>query len=189
MDYCYHLDRYRGQARICFGIAVLFLVISAVWVYTLFGARTLSTAAQCALGAMVSLGIGILTLMAFLEMGRKYVLSENGITLQYPFRFNAAYTWDQLSGIGICNVHYTNDDPPKYLTVIRCVVGPEKNGPGKGEGWWTSSYYSTVRFRRIITIAYTDERLEEFKKVCPLEIVDYRGIKHYKLPRYTSPRR
>jgi hypothetical protein len=189
MEYCYHLDRYRGQARICLFISLLFAAVFAGWAWALIEAQSLGKAAQCALGAAVSLGIGGLTFMAFLEMGRKYTLSETGVTLQYPFGFSATYTWDRLSEVGICNVHYTNDDPPKYLTVIRCVAGPEKNGPSKGEGWWTTSYYSTVRFRRIITITFTNERLKELKKVCPLEIVDYRGIKHYKLPRYTSPQR
>ena len=114
---------------------------------------------------------------------REYAISKEGITLRYPFRYTVMHSWDEISEIGICNVHYTTRGPVEYLMVIRCVIGEEKSGPAKGHGWWADSFYSAMHFRKIITILYSEERLEEFKQVCPFEIIDYRGIKrHYHDP-------
>lgn len=179
MNYCYHLYRYREQEGGSLGLSALFLYIFLEWTYALFQVQTLIQGMVCVLGMLFGLAFGCIMIMAYLEICRKYTVSETGITLKYPLKLTVHHSWNEISEIGICNVHYTTRGPVEHLTAIRCVVGVENNGPSKGYGWWADSYYSVIHFRRIITIIYSDERLEEFVRVCPLEIVDYRSIKRY----------
>ena len=177
MNYCYHLNRYREQEGIGLGLSVLFWYIFIHWTYALFLAQTLIQGIICVLGMLFGFAFGCLMIMAYLEICRKYTISESGITLEYPFHFTVHHSWDEIGEIGICNVHYTTRGPVEYLTAIRCVVGNERNGPSKGQGWWADSYYSVIHFRSIITIIYSEERLEEFKSACFSKIIDYRSIK------------
>lgn len=180
MNYCYHYNRYRGQEKICLGVSALFGLMFCGWAVSLFRASTVTAGAVSALVMLVSLGLVWITVMAYLEMCRKYSVSEAGLTVIYPFGIKVTYAWNALSEIGLCKVHYTGADPVEYLAAIRCVVGEERNGPAKGYGWWADSLYGVFRFRKIITVTYTAERLDEFRQMCPFEITDYRYIRHYK---------
>ena len=179
MNYCYHFNRYRGQEGIGLGLSALFWYIFIYWTYALFQAQSLMQGIVCVLGMLLGLAFGCLMIMGYLEICRKYTITETGITLEYPFHVTVHHPWDEIGEIGICNVHYTTRGPIEYLTAIRCVVGNEKNGPNKGYGWWADSFYSVIHFRRIITIIFSDERLEEFKRVCPAAIIDYRNIRKH----------
>ena len=179
MNYCYHFQRYRDQEGISLGLSALFFYFFIEWTCSLFRVQTFIQGIICVLGMIFGLGFGCIMVMAYLEICRKYSISEAGITLIYPLKFTVTYSWNEISDLGICKVHYTTRGPVEYLTAIRCVVGNERNGPSKGYGWWADSFYSVIHFSRIITILYSEARVEEFKKVCPLEIIDYRNIKRY----------
>lgn len=179
MSYCYHLYRYREQEGISLGLSALFLYIFLEWTYSLFRVQTLIQGIVCVLGMMFGLAFSCIMIMAYLEICRKYTISESGITLEYPFHFTVYHPWSEISEIGICNVHYTTRGPVEHLTAIRCVVCNEKNGPSKGHGWWADSFYGVIHFRVIITIIYSDERMIEFNRICPMEIIDYRSIKRH----------
>lgn len=183
MQYCYNFSRYREQEWQALGLTVIFLYMFLECAYSLFRIRNLLQGIVCVGGMAFSFGFSLIMLMAYLEIYRKYSISQEGITLSYPFSITVTHTWRELSEIGICKVHYTTRGPVEYLTAIRCVIGEEKNGPKNGHGLWADSYYSIIHFRKIITIIYSEERLAEFKQVCPFEIIDYRGIKrHYHDP-------
>lgn len=189
MRYCYHGYDYREGEGISLGIAAVFLYVFLDCTISLVKAPRIIEGIIW-LGMMAfSLSFFCLMLMEYLEICRKYTVTNEGLILHYPLRFTVTHTWDKLSEIGICNVHYASRGriPVPHLVAIRCVVGEEKKGPRHGHGWWASCVYSAMHFRKIITILYTEEKLEEFKRECPLEIIDYRGIRKYssELPRYT----
>lgn len=179
MYYCYHGIQYREQEGICLGLSALFLYIFLEWAVSLVQAHSFLHGVICVFGMIFGLVFGLVMIMAYLEICRRYMVTESGIKLIYPFNYVVAHSWDEISEIGICKVHYTTRGPVEYLTAIRCVVGGEKKGPSKGHGWWADSLYSAIHFRRVITIVYSEERVEEFRKLCPFEVIDYRNIKYY----------
>lgn len=181
MDYCYPGYRYREGEGISLSLAAVFLYVFLDGVVSLVKTQRLIEGIVW-LGMMAfALSFCCLMLMAYLEVCRKYSVTKEGFVLHYPFHFTVVHSWDELGEIGICKVHYPNRGRPPlpYTIAIRCVVGEEKKGPRNGYGWWASSFYSAVHFRKIITIVYTEDRLEEFKKACPLKIIDYRGIRRF----------
>lgn len=179
MNYCYHYNRYREGEGVSLGLVALFFYIFLDGTISLFNA---STWGQCIVSILIMLfGLSFSCIMGcvYLEVCRKYTITHDGLVLVYPFNFTVTHTWEDLSEIAVCKVHYTTRGPTEYMTAIRCVVGEEKNGPSKGYGWWADSLYSAIHFRKIITIIYSDERLDEFKTMCPLDIADYREMRRY----------
>ena len=177
MQYCYHYPRYREQEWLALELTALFLYLFVNCLVSLAAIKTFMQGMIYVCCMIICLSVACFMLMAYLEIRREYAISNEGITLSYPFHFVIMHTWDELSEIGICNVHYTTRGSIEYLTVIRCVIGEENNGPAKGHGWWADSFYSAIHFRKIINIVFSEERIEEFRQICPIEIVDYRGIK------------
>lgn len=179
MDYCYHYYRYREGEGISLGLAALFFYIFLDGSLSLFSAHTLAQIIIDVIIMAFGLTFACIMFFAYLEISRKYAITQTGLVLKYPFNFTVTHPWCELSEIGICKVHYTTRGPVEYLTAIRCVIGEEKNGPRKGHGWWADSFYSVIHFRKVITIIYSEDRLEAFNTVCPLEIIDYRGLRRY----------
>ena len=109
---------------------------------------------------------------------RRYSLSENGLTIIYPFGIKKVYSWEVFNEIALCKVHYASASTAHKLA-IRCVVGEEKRGPKQaivGKERWATMEYEVVHFGKVITIYYSDDRYNEFKSVCPIEITDYRHL-------------
>lgn len=121
-------------------------------------------------------GIAILTVFV---TDRKYAVGSDGLKIQYPWGFCVQHSWEEFSEIGICKVRYTTRGTFHYDVVLRFVIGHEENGPSKGYGKWATDGYVIRHFRKIVTVDFTEARYQEIKMFCPLEIVDYRGIRRY----------
>ena len=116
--------------------------------------------------------IFVMQIRTVLWANEKYAVTPEGLarqTINSPVR---QHDWSEFSEIAVCKVHHETRDGPN--TVIRCVIGPEFWGPSKVVGPWAKSAYSIKNRHRIVIIDYSDEVLEEFRAVCPLEIKDYR---------------
>lgn len=179
MKYCFHYHSYREGEKSSLGFAALFSFFSLEGIYMLLTAQSVGRAIAGLLLIALGLGFTWFFLISYFETCRKYAISEEGITLSYPFEYTVFHSWSEISEIGICNVHYNHRSPVTHMVAIRIVMGKEKKGPSQGYDVWADSYYSAIHFRTIITVLYSDERLEEFEDVCPLEIIDYRRIKRY----------
>lgn len=179
MQYCYDHSYHRQLEGITIGLAGLFLFIILEGIYNLF--QFVSIIHSVIYSGVIIFGVVFFSIasMEYLAISRKYRITEFGIIIQYPLGITVKYSWDILSEVGVCKVHYTTRGSFSYLTVIRCVVGEEKNGPSKGYGRWADSLYSTIHFNKVVVILYTEERHKEFNSICPLDVIDYRGIKRY----------
>ena len=78
-----------------------------------------------------------LSVLCFLLTMRKYSVSREGIRIQYPLCKPVFYPWEQISDIGICNVHYTTKGPLRHQVVLRIVIGPEERA--RRREWGTGS--------------------------------------------------
>jgi hypothetical protein len=179
VQYCYHFQRYRDGEGISLGLAALFLCFFLEFAFRLVTAQVIGQVVASLVLMAIGLGVAVGMVMCYLEICRRYSVTESGLVLEYPFRYTVIHPWETLSEIGICNVHYTARGPVEHLTAIRCVVGEEKKGPRHGYDCWAESWYSALHFRKVITILFTEERLEEFEKVCPVKIQDYRNVRKW----------
>lgn len=129
---------------------------------------------------LVILGTGAylyVSVLCFLITMRKYSVSREGIRIQYPLCRPVFYPWEQISDVGICNVHYNTKGPLRHQVVLRIVIGPEDRGPKQGLGSWTGWGYELRHMQNVITLSYNSHRLLELEKLCPLGVADYRHIK------------
>ena len=85
-------------------------------------------------------------------------------------------TWDAISEIGICKVHYSTRSPYTYDVVIRMVIGHEIFSPRNGSGIWQSEVYEVFHRKTVICLEYSEQTLHSIRKVYQGEIVDYRHI-------------
>ena len=105
---------------------------------------------------------------------RKYTISSDGISVAYFKRFAKHYTWNAISEIGICRVHFSTKGGSEM--VLRIVIGPEPCGPSYGYGQWTYLRYSMIHHSRIVIIDYSTALHSEIEALCPLKICDYRYL-------------
>ena len=129
---------------------------------------------------LVILGTGaylVMSVLCFLITIRKYSVSREGIRIQYPLCKPVFYPWEQISDVGICNVHYNTKGPLRHQVVLRIVIGPEDRGPKQGLGSWTGWGYELRHMQNVITLSYNSRRLLELEKLCPMGVADYRHIK------------
>lgn len=126
------------------------------------------------------IGIPVVAFVLFVSIvsARRYRIDAEGMTVRYPFGLTIRYRWAVFSEIAICKIHYASAGNA-HIVAIRCVVGEEKHGPKHavvGKGSWTRRRYEILRFRKVISIYKTDEREAEFRRFCPISIVDYRHL-------------
>lgn len=106
----------------------------------------------------------------------EYALSSEGITLLYAKKYRLFFPWSSITQICLCTIHKTKGAYKKDH-VIWCTVGKIKGGPPNLAPRWNEFEYGFIRFRSVLTMEYTDERLAEFKKYTNREIPDYREMK------------
>lgn len=136
------------------------------------GGYFLVTAENCRREAGVLLGMGLLFgLLGIWNEGlmtREYAIDTEGITLRYWKRKTVFYPWSQISKI----YAYERHAGSARDEVIRCTIGePTKAPQGIAHHW---SGYEFFRFRRVLTVEYTPERLEAFKLCSGRDVPDYR---------------
>lgn len=110
---------------------------------------------------------------------REYSVSSYGLTISYLGIIRHHYEWEEFSEIAICKLRYSKKFRWMHLVGIRFVVGPEINGPQyakQADEPWSTDTYEFRHWRTIITIEFSEERLEELRQICPKEIADYRHL-------------
>lgn len=110
---------------------------------------------------------------------RKYCINELGLTLSYPLGIMRVLPWDEVSEVTLCKVHYAAGSD-EHKVAIRCSIGIEDGGPSKAitaREPWQSLAYEVRHHKSVVSIYCTPERLDEFSKICPLQIKDYRYLK------------
>ena len=120
-----------------------------------------------------------LSVLCFLITMRKYSVSRKGIQIKYPLCRPIFYSWEEISDVSICNVHYTKKGPMRHEVVLRLVIGTEERGPKKGMGSWVTWGYEMRHLKKVITLGYNSQRLLQLEKLSPLGVNDYRHIKMY----------
>lgn len=110
---------------------------------------------------------------------RKYQVSNDGLTIIYPFGIKHHYAWYEFCEIALCKIHYAPGSS-KHILSLRCAVASDQSVPKNAalaREWWSSMGYELIHFRKLITIYYTDERFDEFGKCCPVAIKDFRHLR------------
>lgn len=151
-------------------VLVLFLLDKPVWVSV---ATSIIALFSIVFSALILVG----AILLFLLNTRKFRITKDGLQIRYITGTVCSYGWDEISEIGICKVRYAAKDISRYKTVLRCVIGNEENGPSHGYGSWATEIYELLHFRKIVTISYTQMRLEDICAVCPFDVIDYRYIR------------
>lgn len=162
--------------RISIGIIVL-SIIAFVWIDRVY-AQYPSIVYAC-YGFGFGFGLFILIFHGIIgpvEATREYELSDQGITIQYLGRYRRFYSWSSIRKICVCTLFRTSDRLPGEL-VIWCTTGKIRKEPPRGNRTsWNTQEYILMHFRSVLTMTYTPERLEEFKKYSKREIPDYRDL-------------
>lgn len=110
---------------------------------------------------------------------RKYRVDEQGLTIGYPFGIRKFYAWSDIGSMAICKVHYIKKGPIRYKTAIRFVIGLEKVGPEQAKSAderWSEEMYEIKHWEKIITIEFSEDRLNEITSVSEIRISDYRHL-------------
>lgn len=110
------------------------------------------------------------------EANALYQTQSNGILIKYPFRKPELLKWDAFQEICICYADITTRGPLRYNTVICCVQHGEK--PNFYDRWKTGNVF---RYKSVISIAFSENRLSELQAACPFKILDRRGKGGYRL--------
>lgn len=102
-----------------------------------------------------------------------YSLEPDGIVIKYIFSKNPeCISWDMFQQICVC---YADISHTRRNTIICCVRhGERKNWNNR---WKTDNIF---HYRKVIRIAFSEERLAEFAETCPFPVVDLRGIGGYR---------
>ena len=112
--------------------------------------------------ALVTFYTGYCTLN---ESGAHYEVHEDGLYMKYIIPAETIVRpWEEFQEICLC---YANISSENKRTIICCVKQGEKRG---WNGQWKTG--NLFNYRTVIRIAYSEERLEEFKNLCPVAIID-----------------
>ena len=176
MEHCYN-DKKQVRSvyeLLIFSLVCFFGLVAAIFLYQKDEVRYWIACGLLFAGAGAYLYLSVL---CFLITVRKYSVSRKGIRVQYPLCRPIFYPWEQITDVGICNVHYTQKGPLRHQVVLRIVIGAEERGPKKGFGRWVTWGYELRHLKTVITLSYNSRRLLELEKLCPMDITDYRHIK------------
>lgn len=123
-------------------------------------------------GLGLGLLIGLFGIVNDLVLTREYAIDTQGITLRYGGRKRVFYPWSRVRQICICVIH-----PGKLESVrdevIWCSLGKRRKLPPGWRNW----EYEAFHFPRVLTVEYTPERLEAFRRCSGREIPDYRNVR------------
>lgn len=131
------------------------------------------------IGAVCCIGIGILIAIAARIVDsilyRSYSINDAGITIQFGKYRTAFHSWAEVTQICLCTVNTTKSIVSyRDEEVIWCTFGKIRKGPPKMGLRWNDVTFRMMHFKKVLTILYKPERLEEFHKYCHREIPDYR---------------
>lgn len=116
----------------------------------------------------------IITITGLKILFVKYEITEEGLYVKYPLESKKLLKWNVFQQVCVCYHH--NKGVGGYV-VICCIKHGEKRS------FWTNRWKTDSLFhhRSVITIDYTYELYETFKKMCPYEIIDLRETDDYRI--------
>ena len=162
---CFHSRRYRIEQA----AGRILTLLETVMVAGL-GVYFLVTREDCRreAGALLALGvlIGLYGILSDLINTREYSIDTEGITLRYWKRKTVFYPWSSVSQICVFAYQAGN----ARGDVIRCIIGKPPKNPRKV----LRSPSVFFRFRSVLTMEYTPERLEAFRLCSGRDIPDCR---------------
>ena len=105
---------------------------------------------------------------------REYELTPEGICVRYANHFVKLYPWAAITQMCICSIHQA---PRRNAStdVIWCTVGTINNGPPTPNCFWRSEFYGFFHLNSVIQIEYSDNRLNQFRRLTHQNIQDYRN--------------
>lgn len=174
---------------ICLGFEVIIrgarsITLLLLWIISIAniaGADFLSPILICGpIGLVFGFGLlfFVLAIIGPIEQTREYELSDQGITVQYLGKYRRFYPWDSIRNICVCTL-FRKSDLELGKLAIWCTAGKIRFEPPKGNAnrtAWNQQEYILMHFRTVLTMTYTPERLEEFRKNSRREIPDYRNL-------------
>lgn len=182
MNYCWNHNRNKAVNCITNAVAVLLLSIVLVnltrQAYSLIIAWTWSRIPTLAIMCIVVYFCGLF-LLVIAAHERKYQVDEHGLTIGYPFGIQRFFAWSDIDSITICKVHYIKKGPLQYKTAIRFAIEKEKAGPEQAtqaDEVWSNEMYEIKHWEKVITIEFSEERLDEVIKSNAPQILDYRHL-------------
>lgn len=184
MKYCWYEPRSKVLNGIIFLLKLMVLIDFTIASVGYFCQKfTLSLTLEELLFSIFLTSVDVCLLGAFFLIiifeERTYQFDANGLTIGYPLGIRKSYSWDIITGIGICKVRYNRRGSVHHKTAIRFVIGEEKNGPEQARYWnepWSKYSYEIMHFGKLITVEFSEERLNQLAAVCPVKITDYRHL-------------
>lgn len=177
MELCFNSPEHlkeRKSAVVCTCVAVGIILADGIIIFLQDPTDSVRT-----ISSVCCIGIGILIVIAARIvdsiMYRSYSLSDEGITIQYGKYRTAFHSWAEVTQICLCTVNTTKSIVSyRDEEVIWCTFGKIRKGPPKMGLRWNDVTFRMMHFKKVLTILYKPERLEEFHKYCHREIPDYR---------------
>lgn len=110
---------------------------------------------------------------------RKYSVDEKGIKVYYCNQYVKFYPWSMFSRLIVCDICHAGKTPSVCHFVIRLAADDEECGPLSEKRQyarphidrWRGAWYTFVRFRKIICITFSPERLEEIQQLSKLPVI------------------
>lgn len=106
-------------------------------------------------------------------MSRKYDLSEKGITIEQTYRRTVVHPWEKIQFVCVCVTHRSGTGTTQD-TVILCSTRKFAHPFSADVRLRTSWEYDFLHSNSVITIEYSEERLEEFAFYYQKFIPDFR---------------
>lgn len=101
---------------------------------------------------------------------RKYSLCPEGIVVEYSKHRPRQIPWDKVSEVAICHIHRSGTR--NGIHAIRVAIGDVFVSKDDPYGLWQQSRYSLEFHRNVIIIEYTEENEAEFRRICPIPIIN-----------------
>lgn len=121
---------------------------------------------------------GVFLVLYTIWMIREYELDERGIWIRYTSKRTDFFPWSSVTQICLCKAHHGKEEST-IDDVIWVSVGKVKACP-PNTPWYRDLFeYEYCHKHSIITVEFTPERLERFKKYYKQEIPDYRNMNCY----------
>lgn len=102
-----------------------------------------------------------------------YNLSETGITIRYGCGKQIVHPWEEVTQVCLCVINQGNDHRI-YDEVIWCTFGQLSRTPPDFSLNRNFAQKILLHHRRILTVEYTEDRLDGFRAFYRKEIPDYR---------------
>ena len=95
-----------------------------------------------------------------------YTFSAAGVRVKYPLEKDKIYSWNDFQEVCICSVTYQRMKSEPAICFV--MHGEKKNIFGQ---WKTENPF---KFRRVMAVDFSEERLTQLRACCPEHVPDHR---------------